>query len=392
MKIKRSRYLLSGAGFLMSILFWMSYTWYHSEYEFQLISDFEENDRVMMVYSPRPYIIELIVELSKYESVGIILKDRGRFEEAQESLAKANTEHIQYAIVPEVDQWIRDVGPAILKNGRGQLRAVEFFSPKKFREPSARAIANGLKMPLINSEVQILGGARESNGEGLLITTEAYFKNVSRGIWNKKKLTKQLKKGFAVKQVLWLENGLIEDEPFNNGPIFKDIYPYGSGAHVDEFCRFINYNTVLLAEVESEDRSKHPIYAENHKRMEENFERLQAWKKPKLNIVRVPAAELKFQQITPPNINQSYTVALPASYLNFVIGNKCIIAARYFLEGMPESVRLKDEKARAILQSCFPKHEIVQLNPDRLNIRGGGFHCITFNIPTNKRKLKRKLS
>ncbi|WP_246009407.1 agmatine deiminase family protein [Brevibacillus fluminis] len=48
-------------------------------------------------------------------------------------------------------------------------------------------------------------------------------------------------------------------------------------------------------------------------------------------------------------------IELPAvSYLNFLITNKAVISAKYWVPGIPDSVRQKDEQAKQNSSSCLP--------------------------------------
>ena len=69
------------------------------------------------------------------------------------------------------------------------------------------------------------------------------------------------------------------------------------------------------------------------------------------------------------------------SYINFLILNNIVIAQNYWEEGRPEYQREKDKQAVEILQKIFPDRKIVPFVSTALNIRGGGVHCATKNIP-----------
>ncbi len=390
MKSYFKHYLLRGRNFAW-LLLGLSACLAIDANHFRLVADFEENERIYVVYIPQPYIEELISQLSQYEQIGVFVQSAQEIAKVSQSLEKAQAriENLRFSVAPKVDQWIRDSAPAILKNKKGQLQAVEFVSPKKVFDQNDRYIAQGLKLPLRSSQIKAVGGARESNGEGLVLATEEFYQNMD-SVFDRDQIEADLKTNYGIKKVIWLEKGLLEDGIFEKGPIYENIHPLGSGGHVDEFCRFVNSHTVLLAEVAVADTSKHPLYKMNYERLEKNYQILKAQPEPKLKIIRAPAAELIFQQIRHPRDKKNYQIVLAASYLNFVIGNRVILAAKYYQEGMPLSVKAKDEAIYQILKTQFPKHEIVQLDPRRLNARGGGFHCVTFNLPTSKSKKKIK--
>jgi len=353
--------------------------WYH------LASDFDPTQKIYLVYIPQPYIVELISTLSQHEQVGVFVQKVEEIATVAATLeaAQAKLDHLSFAVLTGVDQWIRDAGPAILKNKNGQLQAVEFLSPRPIFDGNDRAIAQGLGLALRSSQIKAVGGVRESNGEGTIILTKSFFRAVDSA-FDQAQVEADLRANYGAERIIWLEEGLIEDELFEHGPVYADIYPIGTGGHTDELCRFVAPRTVLLAEVEATDLPKHPLYQVNHDRLEANYRTLKQAGSPRLDIVRVPAAEFLFETIKHPATGQTHRVVLTASYLNFVIGNHVILAPKYHLPGLPPSILAKAERMRRILQAQFPDHEIVQLDPRRLNARGGGFHCVTFNLPDQK--------
>ena len=72
---------------------------------------------------------------------------------------------------------------------------------------------------------------------------------------------------------------------------------------------------------------------------------------------------------------------MAASYLNFLISNKVVVAQKFWKPGCPESWKALDKKAADILQTAFPDRKIVTLDPRAINIGGGGIHCNTQQMP-----------
>ena len=75
-------------------------------------------------------------------------------------------------------------------------------------------------------------------------------------------------------------------------------------------------------------------------------------------------------------------VMVPAlEYANFTITNGVVIASEYWMEGMPDSEKQKDEKLRAILEKYFPDRDIFTFDALAINWGGGGIHCRTQQEP-----------
>lgn len=94
-------------------------------------------------------------------------------------------------------------------------------------------------------------------------------------------------------------------------PLVEDGYPtelvvpgfvaIGTDGHTDEYIRFANANTILLAWVDEEEKDVHPVHAENYRRLKETYDILVKAKdqdgRP-FKIIKVPLPDLRYR----PNI------------------------------------------------------------------------------------------
>ena len=64
---------------------------------------------------------------------------------------------------------------------------------------------------------------------------------------------------------------------------------------------------------------------------------------------------------------------IPASYMNFYIGNAAAVVPQY---GGP-----MERAAVEIVQALFPDREAVGLRADHILTGGGSFHCISQQVP-----------
>ena len=78
---------------------------------------------------------------------------------------------------------------------------------------------------------------------------------------------------------------------------------------------------------------------------------------------------------------ETVKVMAALSYLNFIITDKVIVGQSCWRAGMPEELKLKDEKAAQVLQSVFPNRKVVMIDALAVNLGGGGIHCISMNQP-----------
>ena len=64
---------------------------------------------------------------------------------------------------------------------------------------------------------------------------------------------------------------------------------------------------------------------------------------------------------------------IPASYMNFLIGNAAVV--------LPLYGAANDEAAVAAVQALFPGRQAIGLRADHILTGGGSFHCISQQIP-----------
>ena len=223
---------------------------------------------------------------------------------------------------------------------------------------------------------------------------------------NKEQMEAEYKRMMGVKKIIWLKKGLVEDDHSFRGPVTtpngqKAYTVITTNGHIDEFARFVNDSTILLAQVDS-TLSGDPIAAENFRRIEENYKILAAATdqdgKP-FRIVRMPLNRTVYSTLSPGDWVYDYLKTLnyqdgssfpdgdtikviaALSYLNFVITNKVIIGQSCWREGMPDELKLQDEKALKVLQSVFPGRKVIMIDALAVNLGGGGLHCISMQQP-----------
>ena len=348
----------------------------------------------------------------------ITCKDKELLTQAEESLKKYFGEipKLKLLQLPSVEIWARDMGPIFVETNQNTWAIADFnfnswgYSDTldidtKTEELYDERVAKHFQLPVISSTMISEGGNREVNGKGTLITTEAVEMDRNPEM-TKADMEKEYKRLLGVKKIIWLKQGLVEDDHTFRGPITtvdgdKAYTVVTTNGHVDEFARFVNDSTILFAKVDSVDLED-PIAFENHKRMEENYRILSKATdqdgKP-FTIVRMPLPGTIFSSMNPGDYVYEYIKTLDytngstfpngepikvmaaLSYLNFIITNKVVIGQRCWREGMSNELKLKDDEAAQILQSVFPDRKIVMIDALAVNLGGGGIHCISMHQP-----------
>jgi agmatine deiminase len=293
-------------------------------------------------------------------------------------------DNVQLETITNENIWIRDFGPVFLMNESGKTKTLSFkYYEKNIFPYEYQSIT---KERLIASRIIGIGGARELNGKGLALLVEKHEQDVNPGL-SKDEIAKELKIKLGVKKIIWLKSGLPQDEVISNTPIYSNIYSDGAGNHIDGFCRFISPNTILLAQVNSNEINTNPIMKIANERLEENYNILKNSLDQDgnpLNIIRVPMAPLLFENETV--FNGLRTYVRPNSYLNFIITKRKVIVPSYGQYLKSEDAIAKDLDIENRFKSIFPGKKIVMLDCVDLNRIGGGFHCIAINKPKKKKK------
>jgi len=313
-------------------------------------------------------------------------------------------------------------GLLFMKNGNGEKQLVNFqwnsygwyFDPmfqdyleqeKNQREEYTKLYMEAFPYPTVSSSMVNEGGAIETNGKGTIIQVESV--NVHRNPdMSKEQQETEMKKVLNAKKIIWLKEG-AGDDPFGWGALITENY-FGIGVrgHVDEFCRFVNENTIVLSIPDSAEAEEDPVKKITLERMKINYEILKNATdqdgKP-FTIVKMPVPDIDYKTFALDTANESEEIRflsqqilydqkdfttgdkvhfVPASsYVNFLITNNTVFQAKYWEEGKSEALRVKDEKAKEILQQYFPDRKVIQLNPIQMNYKGGGLHCWTMQVP-----------
>lgn len=313
--------------------------------------------------------------------------------------------------------WVRDFGPIFLKN-KNELAIAAFqcrnwgYDGHMLEEVEEVQnvpirLSEQLNLKHIPSDIVSEGGNREFNGKGVMMATEIVELQRNPGK-SKEEIEAEFKRVFNVEKVIWLKRGIANDahafegkiQVVYNGEIRSVFGTMGTGGHIDEYCRFLSPNKILLAEVVDDDVND--LNAQRSKiALEENYEILKNEKDHdgiSFEIIRIPippSIVLNIPSNTPTYralkqikfedgseiVDDSVDILLPSSYVNFVISNGVILIPKYYKEGRPKSIEKTDNEALAILKRIYPTYDVIQLDVDALNCEGGGMHCSTQQQP-----------
>ena len=244
------------------------------------------------------------------------------------------------------DVWLRDTGPLTGFDGATRRAVRPGFNGwgGKYLMAGDDAIGAELAgdegLPVDRPDWILEGGAIDTDGQGMVLTTEQCLLNPNRNpALNREQIEQRLARDLGLTRVVWLGDGLLNDH---------------TDGHVDNLARFVAPGMVALAEPFGSDDPNADVYADAKARLE--------------------AAGLTVAAIPSPGLVTRGDWVEPASYANFLIANS-IVAVPTF--GVPQ-----DEDAVAAIDALFPDRSAIGLPMRAVLAGGGGFHCASMQMPS----------
>jgi len=310
---------------------------------------------------------EIVGYLSQIEDVNIIVTDREERAAARTILRRSHVElkRVKFHAWPTDRVWTRDSGPIFIRRNSqvDQIAITNWRFNAWAKYPDWRhdnalpdLIGNHLKLkqfkPIVQRngkahQVVLEGGSIDSNGEGLLLTTEECLlsKVQQRNPGLSRDDLEQIFADFlGVEKIIWLDRGIIGDD---------------THGHVDDIARFVAADTVVAVTERSRGDS-------NYEPLQENLNRLR--KTTDLNGRKLKIIELPLPR---PVVFQERR--LPASYANFYIANQLLL--------VPTFNDPNDRFALNLLAELFPKHKVAGIYCGDFIWGLGAIHCMTQQQP-----------
>ncbi|MEM7702545.1 MAG: agmatine deiminase family protein [Pseudomonadota bacterium] len=244
------------------------------------------------------------------------------------------------------DIWLRDTGPLVVIEG--SERAARRFAFNgwggKYEMPGDETIgaqlAGEANLTLESSAMVFEGGAVDTDGTGLAITTEQCLLNPNRNRWMlRSDIEAELAQRLGFERIVWLGDGLINDH---------------TDGHVDNLARFVAPGRIMVPQGTGKDDPNAAIYDDAS--------------------TRAGAAGLEVTRIPSPGRIERDGVVEPASYVNFAITTRLVVVPTF---GSPH-----DADGVAAIAELFPDRETIGLPADAVLAGGGGFHCASQQMPS----------
>lgn len=255
--------------------------------------------------------------------------------------------------IPFGDIWLRDTAPIFLKNALGERMAAAFAFNSwggKYNLPHdpevAGNIAKASKLPTISHSFILEGGSVEVDGEGTCLTSKQCLLNPNRNPqMSQEQIEAALCQSLGVSKVLWLEDGLLNDH---------------TDGHIDTIARFCAPGVVLCMEATESNDPNREVLA----KIASDLEQMTDHRGRKLKVGKIPS---------PGIVLNEEGEQMPASYLNFYIGNSTVVVPTYG--------SVHDDAAVAAIAKYFPQRRVLGLPSKAILTGGGAFHCISQQQP-----------
>lgn len=264
---------------------------------------------------------------------------------------------VEFLTIATNDVWIRDYGPLRMYADSGNsayMTSFQFtgwggkFVADADNRAAEKIAAHFGERVRKDPDFVLEGGAIETNGRDLLITTGACRLHPNRNPnLSRDAIEARLRATLGIRDVLWLPNGLPGDD---------------TDGHVDMITRLVGEETVLTCLPDDEN---HPAYAA----LAENLACLRDYRRPDGGVLKI--LELP---MPPPRFAPDSDVPIPESYANFYIGNRAVLVPVFGDDAT-------DQRALNIIAAAFPNRRVVAIPGSDLILEGGGIHCMTMQVP-----------
>lgn len=307
-------------------------------------------------FEPMPWIYgEFVRHIAATQKVRLVVKDAAQKKAALALLKRvhANITNIEWFIIPTDRSWLRDTGPIFVRDAKGKKTLLDWknngwakYSNHKLDNKVPGRINETLKLPIVQPmhkgrHVVLEGGGIDVNGKGALLTTEEWLLSdvqVRNPGFTRKDYEDIFARYLGISNTVWLGKGIIGDD---------------THGHVDDLARFTDESTV--ATVVERNRKD-----DNYTPLQDNLKRL---KRAGFTVAELPMPKPLYFEGT----------RLPASYANFLICNKVVLA--------PTFNDPADRDALNILAQLFPTREVIGIPCVDFVWGFGTLHCASQQEP-----------
>lgn len=308
-----------------------------------MIFPHEKTDWAEYLEEARSNFVAIVEAIRKYEKVLLVCAD---VKEAQRYFANGN--NIEFVEYETDDTWARDIsaisveedGEVVLYDFRFNAWGGKFEYAKD--DALTRSIASHYPSRVRSIDFILEGGGIETNGKGVLLTTDACMLNPNRNALDEQTTTRKLKEFFALDSVLYLRHGYLAGDD--------------TDSHIDTLARFVDERTIMYVKCDDET--------------DEHYEEL-AKMEAELQAI---AKAYDFRLIALPFCDPIHYDGerLPATYANFLLINGAVLVPVY-------GVR-QDDAALQVFREFFADRDVIAVDCSVLIRQHGSLHCVTMHF------------
>jgi len=308
----------------------------------------------------QPAFAQMSAIISRYEKLNILFDSPADQAQARAALeaAGADPDHvnIDWLHIPNDSAWMRDNGPVyVVENGELRIQNWEFNAwggafgldipyDQDNRVPSL--LGERFDIPVELVDIVHERGNLEFNGVDTVLLNWSTIGDPARNSgYSREQAEKDLKEHFGVSRVVMVEG-------FARGELTR--------GHIDGFARFINADTVVVAQCTDGSRCR-PGDGDAGSLYDSAAETIAA---AGFNVIRDPIlGQVEYRD-----------KVFNTKYLNWLVGNGFVIAGGF---GHEE----QDAAAKKRIEGYFPGRDVYVIEILESWYDGGGVHCHTNDQP-----------
>ena len=295
--------------------------------------------------------VKMVEALAEGEEVRILVDDEKMEERVGPMLRRA--QKVAFRQIKTVDVWVRDYGPTYVKGAEDVALVRWRFNAwgNKYEDLlpddlSGDRLAESTGLRVFRPGVVLEGGSIDVNGSGTILATEQCLLNPNRNPGLAKEDLEEVLKGhLGVTNVIWLKKGIEGDD---------------TDGHVDDVARFVGPRKVAVATEPNGRDPNHSILVGDNKALRKSSDETGR----ALEVVTIPM---------PPPV-EAVEGRLPASHLNFYVGNEVVVVPTFGGES--------DRQALKAIEGLFPAREVIGIDCRAMVYGLGTLHCVTQQVPS----------
>lgn len=303
--------------------------------------------------------LQMMAALTPHEIVNLLVDDADTESRVRERCIFPTANNIRFHHIQTVDSWIRDYGPNFVTRNDGSAAYNDWifnawgnkYAELKRDDRIPKVLEPVLGLRRFEPGIVMEGGSIEVNGAGCLLTTEQCLLNPNRNPdLSKSEIEQALKDYLGVNKILWLGEGIVGDD---------------TDGHIDDIARFVSPGVIVCAREDDPEDANYDLLEDNLRRLNSMID---SFGKP-FEIITLPMPGI----VGGTSTDNRNLERLPASYANFYIANKVVLA--------PVFGHANDQRAIDALQNVFPDRRVVPINCEPLVWGMGTIHCVTQQQP-----------